>query len=81
MTKQYQAEKNIELSEELMNYLISKKIKARPNYSYVIFVEGNDEFNTMNNKLVEGLIKEGRKVIKAEKTKNGRKRWIFTTVN
>lgn len=81
MTKHTQVVKNIELSEELMNYLIDKKIKTEPNSSFVIFIEGNKELNKLNLKLVDELLEEGKKVIKATKTKDKTNPWILTTIN
>lgn len=63
-----------------MNYLIAKKIKSKPNYSYVIFVEGNNELNKSNQNLLKELVEEGKKVIKAEKTHDLKNPWKFKTL-
>lgn len=80
MTKHVQGQKNIEYSGELMNYFINKKVKMIPNASYVIFVHNNNELNKMNEKLVKGLVEDGKKVIKATKTGNKKQPWILVSV-
>lgn len=80
MTKHQQVIKNIDLSQELMDYMVSHKVRTKPNYSYVVFVENDITLNKMNTKLVDELLQEGRKVVKAQKTTNPKKQWIFTIV-
>lgn len=81
MTKHSQITKNMEFSQELMNYLIAKKIKIKPNSSYVVFTYNDENLNKMNVKLLNELVKEGKKVIKAMKTNDSENPWKFTPIN
>lgn len=80
MTKHMQVTKNIEYSEELMNYFIDNKIQMVPKASYVVFVQDDKELNKLNEKLLAGLIKEGKNIVKATKTNNKNEPWIFASV-
>ena len=81
MTKAQQAKLNLELSERLMEYVTSniKILKKYSGASYVIFSD-NSEFNKLNEKLIISLKQEGRKVVKAELTKDLDVPWIFRLV-
>lgn len=81
MTSKQQITKNIDLSQELMNYMIAKKVKPKPNYSYVIFTKHDSKLNKLNESLLEELVEEGRKVIRAIKMGTGNNQWIFTPIN
>jgi hypothetical protein len=79
MTSKVQLNKNIALSGELADFL-SKSVsilKNNNNSSYVVFSETDKDLNKLNEKLAKDLAKEGNKVIKATKSKNSKKNWIF----
>lgn len=80
MTKHQQVTKNIGLSGELMSYMISNRIKSKPNHSYVVFSINDEKLNNANENLIKGLIKEGRKVIKAVKTNDPKEPWVLSRV-
>lgn len=82
MTKRDQLDKNVKLSESLANY-IAKKPESLAKYqghSYVLFTKDDAELNKMNKKLVNDLVDEGKKVVKATKTKNRDNPWTFEPV-
>lgn len=83
MSKKQQAEKNMELSVRLADYIaenpdVVKNIPA--NSSYVVFSAKNKELNELNTKLAKSLTKEGKHVIKAEETKRKEDPWKFTSI-
>lgn len=79
MSKKDQGIKNLDLFEKLMNFLSSKKIDeySSGDYSFVVFSKKDKQLNEENKKLVIGLKKEGKKVIKAEETGNSKSPWNF----
>ena len=84
MTKQQQFIKNIDLSKKLAEYLASHPMEADKlpdNASFVAFTEQDIELNTVNTKLIEGLLEEGKKVVKAIFTNDKTTPWKLTAVN
>lgn len=79
MSKKDQGKKNLDLFEKLMNFLSSKKIDdySSGNYSFVVFSKKDKQLNEENKKLIIGLKKEGKKVIKAQETGNAKSPWNF----
>lgn len=79
MSKQDQGKKNLDLLEKLMNFLSSGKVDkySSGNYSFVPFSKKDKQLNEENSKLVTGLKKEGKKVIKAQETGNSKSPWNF----
>lgn len=79
MSKNDQGKKNIDLFEKLMNFLSSKKVDdySSGNYSFVVFSKSDKQLNEENKKLIIGLKKEGKKVIKAQETGNSKSPWNF----
>ena len=79
MSKKDQGMKNLDLFEKLMNFLSSKKVDeySSGDYSFVVFSKKDKQLNEENKKLVAGLKKEGKKVIKAEETGNSKSPWNF----
>lgn len=83
MTKKQILTKNIQLSEKLADFIVKKKSSIREvpaGASYVIFSATDKILNRMNKKLVENLVKQGKKVIKVKETKDNKNPWIFTPV-
>ena len=72
--------KNLGLSEEFMSYIIANKIKMQSNRSYVFFSPYDKKLNKLNERLIDGLIKDGKKVVRVEKTKNSANPWKFMSV-
>ena len=83
MSKKQQAIKNMDLTAKLADY-----IAVHPEASEKVFASGasvvpfslNDrELNKANERLVEDLLEEGKKVVKAKETKNSKEPWEFIT--
>jgi len=84
MTKKQIVAKNIQLSEKLANFIVKnkqsvKKISASD--SYVVFSATDERLNRMNKKLVDTLVRQGKKVVKAEETQDNKNPWKFTPVS
>lgn len=83
MSKQQQIEKNLKLSEKFADYMVEhpEVLEEFPrSASYVTFSFKDKELNKLNSKLIEGLVKEGKKVIKAFETNDKNNPWKFTQV-
>lgn len=83
MSSNQQIKKNIELSGKLANYLAENPTfmdENSENTSYVAFSSRDDELNKLNTELLKSLLDEGRKVVKAEETKDKNNPWKFTQV-
>ena len=82
MGKAQQIELNIELSDKLANFLVTKPdmLKRYAGYSYVVFSSTNFGLNKLNEHLIEELLLEGNGVIKATETGNLSKPWEFSKV-
>lgn len=78
-----QTQKNIKLSHKLTVYLIkhpdiSKKLPS--DASFVVYTRDDEELNKANDVLLEGIIDEGRPVVKAKETNDKNNPWIFSSV-
>ena len=73
MSKKVQTSKNILLTQKLLDYL--QTVKYKKGYSFVVFSKNDKELNSENEKLAEGLRKEGKKIIKAKETGNKKNPW------
>lgn len=81
MSTKEQTDKNLQLSEELLEYLSKNPQKGKQeNFSYVVFTTDNKVLNKANLRLVTSLVKEGKKVIKATKTNDKKSPWEFSSV-
>lgn len=83
MSKQQQVEKNLKLSEKLANYMVTHPDilgKLPKKASYIVFSLKDKELNKLNSNLIDGLIEEGKKVIKAEETVDKNHPWKFTHI-
>lgn len=80
MSNKKQAQKNLKLSVKLANFIadnpqLSKTVISGA--SVVPFSLEDKELNKANEKLVEELLEEGKRVVKAEETKNSKEPWKF----
>ena len=83
MSKTDQAKKNMVLFEKLTNYMLENpdSVKNLPKVaSFVVFTLHDKELNASNKKLLDSLIEEGNKAIKAEETEDFQTPWKFTPV-
>lgn len=83
MSSTKHAKKNIQLSHELVTYLmnhpdVSEKLPS--NASFVVYTLKDKELNEENEKMIPGLIEEGKPVIKAKETNDKNNPWTFTPV-
>lgn len=84
MTLKKQFTINIDLSEKLANYIASnpEDVKNLPeDASFVTFSSHDVSLNNANMKLVEGLLEEGRSVVKATETNDKKSPWKFTQIS
>lgn len=81
MSKKQQLEKNLQLSEELMQFLADNPslspTKKLGSVSYVVFTANDKELNKANDKLIDSLHKEGKSVVKAVQTLDKKSPWQF----
>lgn len=83
MTKNKQIIQNIKLSEKLANYVAEnpQKLGNLPaKASFVTFSVKDKKLNEENKKLLEGLKKEGKRIIKAQETADKNNPWRFTLI-
>ena len=82
MSKHKQIEKNLQLSEKLMNYLADhpaeSPTKKFGSVSFVILTKSDTELNRLNIQLIESLLSEGKKVVKALQTSDKNNPWTFS---
>lgn len=81
MSKKQQTEKNLKLSVKLADFIadnpqLSKSVISGA--SVVPFSINDENLNKENEKLVEELLEEGKKVIKAKEIDNIKNPWKFT---
>ena len=80
MTKKKQATKNLDLSQKLAEYIAGNPdtVKNLPkNSSFVVFSSADESLNEENQKLIDSVLAEGKKVIKAIQTKDKVNPWKF----
>ena len=83
MNKKTQAEKNLELMEKLTKFLLSHPEidhKLPADASLVILSAEDKTLNEINDKLIPGLLEEGKHVIKAQQLKSDTNSWEFSPV-
>ncbi len=82
MTKHEQIQLNVQLSEDLANYLVAnpkERLSFPGGTSYVVFSADNDELNTLNEALIEPLKSEGKTIVRATESREA-KPWMFSVV-
>lgn len=81
MSKNKQIEKNLHLSGELMKYLADNPSRSPTkkwgSVSFVVLTKNDDELNKLNGQLINSLLDEGKKVVKAIQTSNKKQPWTF----
>ena len=83
MSTKIQAEKNLELMEKLTKFLLSHPEidhKLPADASLVILSAEDKNLNEINDKLIPGLLKEGKHVVKAQEVKSDTNSWEFSPV-
>lgn len=84
MSTNKQTEKNIKLSHKLTTYLIKHPIASKKlplDASFVVYTKNDDELNKANDILLQGLLDEGKPVVKAKETNDKNNPWIFSSVS
>lgn len=83
MTKKKQAIKNLDLSQKLAEYIASNPmaVKNLPKKStFVVLSSVDHKLNVENQKLIDSVVAEGKKVIKVVQTKDKFNPWKFSPV-
>jgi hypothetical protein len=83
MDKKTQAEKNLELMEKLTKFLLSHPEidnKLPKDASLVIISAEDTALNEINDKLIPGLLEEGKHVVKAQEIKSNTNSWEFSPI-
>ena len=83
MSKKDQAIKNIDLSQELANFIAKnpRAVEEIPQSSaFVAFSSSDEKLNEANEKLLASLVKEGKPVVKAVQTNDKGNPWKFLQV-
>jgi len=83
MNTKTQAEKNLKLSEKLADFLVSHpevSKKLPDDASFVTFSVEDTSLNEVNKKLINELLEEGKRVVKAQETNNEKQPWEFSPV-
>ncbi len=83
MSKKKQLEKNIKLSTKFTSYVENKPDVANEISSssqYVVLSADDKELNEMNEGIIKSLLKQGKKVVKVQETKNPKFPWELSTV-
>jgi hypothetical protein len=83
MDRKTQAEKNLELMEKLTKFLLSHPEidrKLPPDASLVILSAEDTALNDVNDKLIPGLLEEGKHVVKAQEIKSDTNTWEFSPI-
>ena len=84
MSKKQQAEKNLKLYAKLADFIAEHpKLSGTviSSGSVVLFSATDKNLNKVNEKLIKGLLEEGKTVVKAEETKDKKNPWNFTSVS
>jgi hypothetical protein len=83
MDKKTQAEKNLQLMEKLTKFLLSHPEiddKLPKDASLVIISAEDTALNEINDKLIPGLLEEGKHVVKAQEIQSDTNSWEFSPV-
>ena len=84
MSKKQQLDKNMKLTAKLADFIAShpEVNQVIPSDASIVPFSANDSIlNRMNEKIIPGLIEEGKNVVKAKETKNSKEPWKFTSVS
>jgi hypothetical protein len=84
MNKKTQAEKNLELMEKLTKFLLSHPEidKKLPTDASLIILSAEDKaLNDVNDKLIPGLLEEGKHVVRAQEIKSDTNKWEFSPIS
>lgn len=83
MSNKIQTEKNIDLSQKLIEYLVNGKNvpKLPQDVSFVPFSNTDKELNEANKELLESLSQQDKPLAIAEEPKNKKESWKITPVN
>jgi hypothetical protein len=84
MDKKTQAEKNLELMEKLTKFLLSHPEidDTLPKDASLVILSAEDKnLNAVNDKLIPGLLEEGKHVVKAQEVKSDTNTWKFSPVS
>ena len=83
MSTKTQAEKNLQLMEKLTKFLLSHPEiddKLPKDASLVIISAEDTALNEINDKLIPGLLEEGKHVVKAQEIQSDTNSWEFSPV-
>jgi uncharacterized protein DUF5647 len=83
MDKKTQAEKNLELMEKLTKFLLSHPEidDTLPKDASLVILSAEDTaLNDVNDKLIPGLLEEGKHVVKAQEIKSDTNSWKFSPI-
>jgi Family of unknown function (DUF5647) len=83
MNTKIQAEKNLQLMEKLTEFLLThpEVDKQLPrDASFIILSAEDKNLNDVNDKLIPGLLEEGKHVVKAQEIKSDTNSWKFSPV-
>jgi hypothetical protein len=84
MDKKIQAEKNLELMEKLTKFLLSHPEidDTLPKDASLVILSAEDKnLNAVNDKLIPGLLEEGKHVVKAQEIKSDTNTWKFSPIS
>lgn len=83
MSNKIQTEKNIDLSQKLIEYLVNgKNVPELPqDVSFIPFSNTDKELNKANKELLESLSQQDKPVAIAEEPKSGKEAWKIIPVN
>ena len=84
MDRKTQAEKNLELMEKLTKFLLSHPEidKKLPSDASLVILSAEDKnLNAVNDKLIPGLLEEGKHVVKAQEIKSETNKWVFSPIS
>jgi hypothetical protein len=83
MDKKTQAEKNLQLMEKLTKFLLSHPEidDTLPKDASLVIISAEDTaLNEINDKLIPGLLEEGKHVVKAQEIQSDTNTWEFSPV-
>jgi hypothetical protein len=84
MDKKTQTEKNLQLMEKLTKFLLSHPEidKQLPVDASLVILSAEDKtLNEVNDKLIPGLLEEGKHVVKAQEIKSDANKWEFSPIS
>jgi hypothetical protein len=84
MDKKTQAEKNLQLMEKLTKFLLSHPEidDTLPKDASLVILSAEDKnLNAVNDKLIPGLLEEGKHVVKAQEIKSETNKWVFSPIS